>query len=196
MSIEKACGVDCNEELIRKGLERSCESLGFFLKEKVELDTLAFTEARAGMAPTPEEFTGKDIILFSEIIGQFGGQCFFLLNTQEAELLFRKNYTAAHNDVVQKPIFEAFLLELDNIITASVVTEFANFLRIRLFGGVPDIVYRYDTERLRALTGKSAERMFTINFKCQYSIRGVEFAPVFYWVLDEKFFGMINQRQA
>lgn len=188
-------GKSRNEELVKKGLERSCESLGFFLKEKAELEGLTFRDPAPEITRLSMEIGNKEIILFSEIIGEVSGYCFFLLDQKEAELLFRKNFTA-QSSTAQKQIFDAFLLEMDNIITASVVTEFANFLKVKIYGGVPNIIYHTEEEGIEKIAEIVRKGLFTINFKCRYKIQGVEFSPVFYWVLDSKFVEMINQHSA
>lgn len=191
---ENATILDRKEELVKKGLERSCESLGFFLKEKVGLETLRFSDEHISMPALLEEFRGKDIILYSEILGQLSGQCYFLLDEKEADLLFRKNFTSQQTDITRKAIFEGFLLELDNIITASVVTEFANNLQLKIFGGVPSIIYNENQDRLHETFRKTDQEPYFINFKCRYAIPGAEFSPVFFWFLEPKFTDWVSLR--
>jgi hypothetical protein len=193
MNMDKPITVDFNEELVKRGLECSCESLGFFLREKVELETLRFSDAGVAELHVLREGNGKEIILHSEIIGQVGGQCFFLLNLEEANMLFKRNFTAG-TTTPQKQIFEAFLLELDNIITASVVTEFANHLQLKIFGGIPSIFYREDENKLQEVMKKTEGDLYSINFKCRYKIQGIEFSPMFFWVLESKFPEIVSSR--
>lgn len=194
MNREDTAMLDRKEELVKKGLERSCESLSFFLKEKVGLETLRFSDERVSLSSVLEEFRGKDIILYSEILGQIQGQCYFLLEQKEADLLFQKNFTATNNEMTRKPIYEGFLLELDNIITASVVTEFANNLQLKIFGGVPSIIYNEEKDRLDETLKKTDKEPYFINFKCRYSIQGAEFSPMFFWFLEPKFTDWVSLR--
>lgn len=180
------------EQLIKKGLERSCESLAFFLKEKVELETLDYSVTELHVLQGIADFKDKDIILHSEIIGQYGGQCYFLLNRSEANLLFSKNVPNGDPEGAHKLIFEALLLEMDNIITASVVTEFSNYLKIKIFGGVPGIFFSKDKSKLEEILMKMDTSSYSFGFNCRYKIHGIEFSPRFLWALDSKFPDLIQ----
>jgi hypothetical protein len=172
------------KESIQKGLERSCESLEFFLKEKATLEMLTFTNQRIEKTLIPSDFLQKEIILHSDIIGQLSGKSYFMLDQAEADLLFRKNFAVQEGKAPDKAMFDGFLLELDNIITASVVTEFANKLRVKVYGGVPHIFYMSTADKA-PLTLPEPPPYF-INFSCRYKMEGVEFSPVFFWVIDSE----------
>lgn len=180
---------DFKEKLIVKGLEKSCDSLGFFLKNKVLLEKVNFSPAEeVAPANIVSIFERKDIILYSEIMGDIKGICFFLLKEGDVKLLLSKNFPKIEANSEQlKSIRDEFLLELDNIITASVVTEFSNSLQVKMFGGIPHIHFlKNGIDTIQSLLSKGTN-FYSYNFSCKYLIKDTEFAPEFIWLFDKKF---------
>jgi hypothetical protein len=183
--------------LIQKGLSRSCTSLSFFLKDEVELETLRYSDGKKDSIDPDYLSLNKEIILYSDIIGQLKGKCFFKLDRNEANLLFSKNFPLAEGATPDKEMFDGFLLEIDNIITASVITEFSNSLNVKAFGGVPNIVYLNDSNKNELLKMESPEA-YCINFTCQYKMKDIAFSPVFLWLMSEEIeaYALLASKQA
>jgi hypothetical protein len=183
MNTDKQILWDYINNLIQKGLSRSCASLAFFLKEEVELEILNLSPYQTESVNTSDLFS-KEIVLYSEIIGQLTGISYFKIDKKEADILFRKNFPLADGAIPNKALFDGFLLELDNIITASVVTEFANSLHVNAYGGVPHIIYsnEFDKPELLDLNAKNA---YLVNFTCRYKMKNVEFSPIFTWMMSK-----------
>jgi len=118
-------------------------------------------------------------------MGELKGKSFFKLNLEEANLLFAKNFPVTEGKEPNKAIFDGFLLEIDNIITASVVTEFANKLSVKAYGGVPRILYTEDASQSELKNLESAESYF-IKFSCRYKMKNMEFSPVFLWLMTQE----------
>ena len=174
------------ENIIMNGLRRSCESLGFFLKQKVELTNVYLSQSPKTFGVNLKEaVTQKDILLSTEIIGEMKGFCYFMLNLEESKLLITKNFSGIDLDDPKNLVMtEAFLLELDNIITASVITEFSNALSLKIYGGVPKMLL-LSRDGLN-VSGINSPDMEAIGFNCSYKINGVNFSPRFLWFFEEK----------
>jgi chemotaxis protein CheY-P-specific phosphatase CheC len=188
---------DFKEKLITKGLEKSCESLGFFLKNKVGLEKVSFSPAEEVSAESISAiFDRKDIILYSEIMGDIKGICFFLLQEKDARLLLTTNFPVLGADSERlNAIGDEFLLELDNIITASVVTEFSNSLQVKMFGGIPHIHFQKNgNDAIYALLSRGTN-FYSYNFSCRYLIKGQEFSPEFIWLFDSRFIDITARKE-
>ncbi|MFL5765027.1 MAG: hypothetical protein ACJ77K_13870 [Bacteroidia bacterium] len=183
MTTEKNTLGNYINDMVQKGLNRSCASLAFFLKEDVELEVLSLLPYRTENV-VPSDMFSKEIVLYSEIIGQLKGISYFKIDKKEAELLFRKNFPIAEGTTPNKALFDGFLLELDNIITASVVTEFANSLKVSAYGGVPHIVYSDEDEK-HELNYSDSKDTYLINFTCRYRMKNIEFSPIFTWLMSK-----------
>jgi len=183
--METTTAYSIHNMLIQNGLERSCESLGFFLKQKIHLEQICFPQSGAlNVNDLKSSVNEKDIVLYSQIIGEIKGACYFLLNREEADLILSKSFPGMDlADAKNKTITDAFLLELDNIITASVVTEFSNKLKIKLFGGVPQIHFKgAEHDPMPVLSGG-----YAIDFNCSYKLDDYNFSPRFIWFFEKKF---------
>ncbi|HEV8512538.1 MAG TPA: hypothetical protein VGQ59_04660 [Cyclobacteriaceae bacterium] len=75
-------------------------------------------------------------ILITQIIGDFSGKSFLVFNSDESGEIFEALKLSTANDALK----EALLLEIDNIISASVIAELANSLRVEIYGDVPKLV--------------------------------------------------------
>ena len=197
MTTNTAVTNDFKELLIRSGLEKSCNSLGFFLKDRVGLEKVVFTPAEeVAPANIAALFARKDIILYSEIMGDIKGICFFLLKESDVNLMLAKNFPKLEpGSEMLKKIGDEFLLELDNIITASVVTEFSNALQVKMFGGIPHIHFPKNGNRAVEELLSGGTDFYSYNFSCRYLIRDTEFSPEFTWLFDRRFTERTAQKE-
>src|SRR4051812_21706168 len=79
------------------------------------------------------EETGELNILVTQVIGEFSGKSFLIFNTNESQEIFR-TLNSAHNN---QTLNEAFLLEIDNIMSASVIAELSDAFGLEIYGDVP-----------------------------------------------------------
>lgn len=184
--MSEATVANLSESIIINGLTRSCETLSFFLKQKVELTNINLSRNQNTLGLVLKEaIEHKDILLTTEIIGEMKGVCYFMLNMDESKFLIGKNLTDINpDDPVNKSLTEAFLLELDNIITASVITEFSNALAIKMYGGVPKILLL--SEGSLKVSNINSPNMESLGFNCSYKIDGVNFSPRFIWFFEAR----------
>jgi chemotaxis protein CheY-P-specific phosphatase CheC len=78
--------------------------------------------------------SGRDMVVTTEIFGDLVGKSYLLISTSEFESLTRDIPDSEMPGINMKV---EFVKELDNILSASVITELSNRLRIRAFGDVP-----------------------------------------------------------
>ena len=84
---------------------------------------------------------------------------------------------------------DAILLEIDNIITASVVTQFANILQLKLYGGVPQLDILPQNVLNPFLNENNKKDHFNIiYFNSHFITNHLDINPEFIWLLDDKFF--------
>src|SRR4051812_9663514 len=65
---------------------------------------------------------GELYVLITQVIGGFSGKSFLIFNTDESQEIFR-TLSSSHSSQL---LNEAFLLEIDNIMSASVIAELAD----------------------------------------------------------------------
>lgn len=138
----------------------------------------------------PEE-RGELYVLITQLIGDVSGRSFLILNEEESKEIFKAIHITSGNPKLN----EAFLLEIDNIISASVIAELSNQLKLEIYGDVPQLIkinapdlhefLRYETS-----TEDAASVIFsntTFKFDGKEKIH-----PQFIWRLSNKIFELIS----
>ena len=90
-----------------------------------------------------ENFSGEKepgailYVLTTQLIGEVNGKSYLVMTEKECNALVR----ALHKNQLpeEDSLKEAFLLELDNIISASVISALSDALKIEIYGDVPQV---------------------------------------------------------
>lgn len=186
-------------EIVHAGLLKAAESLSFFMKEAISLDNMDFTFNKS---PEPADFCDKKgdniHLLLTEVIGELKGICCLIFSEDEANKLRR---IALPPEIIDNPqimseMSDGILLEVDNIISASVITQFSNILKHKVYGGVPAIK-KFDNGQLNQFIKEKLEKnMFVINFNTHFISSHLDFSPQFLWLFDESFAESIRKFSA
>jgi chemotaxis protein CheY-P-specific phosphatase CheC len=132
-----------------------------------------------------ENRRGTDLMLTTEVFGDLSGKSYLLLSVDELEWLTTKipNHANQHENMT-----EEFIKEVNNILSASVITWLSNHLECKIYGNIPEI------------GGKVTRRMEDIiyddfrGFADEIYVNSVTFSienhpevrPTFVWVIDTR----------
>ncbi len=136
------------------------------------------------------EEEGDLYILVTQIIGDISGKSFLIFNQDESHEIFRTLNFGGGN----KELHEAFLLEIDNIISASVISDLSNSLGIEVYGDVPQLIKIHSCNLQSFMQSEinkddPSTMIFTnTTFSFQSHDR---VHPQFIWKLNSKIFDMI-----
>lgn len=187
------------KEIVNTGLLKAAESLSFFMKEKISLDDM---DVNFNKSSNPADFTSKKgdniHLLLTDIIGELKGVCCLIFSEEEADKL---RHTALPPEITSNPeimseMSDGILLEVDNIISASVITQFSNILKHKIYGGVPSIKKLNKEQLNQYIKGKLEEDMFVINFNTHFVSSHLNFSPQFLWLFDNSFAESIRNYSA
>lgn len=183
-------------DIVNIGLQKAAESLSFFMKEDIALDKMDYNFNKQS---EPCDFTtkkGNNVhLLITEIIGELKGICCLIFNEDEANKL---RETALPPEIINNPdimaeMSDGILLEVDNIISASVITQFSNILKHKIYGGVPRIK-KLNKEEINAyIKSKLESDMFIISFNTHFISKKLDFSPQFLWLFDNSFADSIQK---
>ncbi len=186
-------------EIVNKGLLKAAESLSFFMKEKIELDEMGYS---FNTPPSPADFTtktGENIqLLLTEVIGELKGVCCLIFSEEEANKL---RSTALPPEIRNNPdimaeMSDGILLEVDNIISASVITQFSNILKHKVYGGVPHLKKMSAGQVNQYIKEKLEHDMFIVSFNTHFVSESLDFSPQFIWLFDGSFAESIKKHTA
>ena len=145
--------IDVARKIISAGLVKSAESLSFFMNETISLKDF---DAEKNLDNPPLELGKKDEsnihLLTTKVIGEMKGICCLIFSEEEANHL-RK--AALPQEILDSPemmeeMSDGIMLEVDNIISASVITQISNKLKQKVYGDVPKMTlndYIQNTKR-------------------------------------------------
>ena len=90
-------------------------------------------------------------------------------------------------------MLDALLLEMDNIIAASVITQFSNIFKFKVHGGVPGIKRIKVSELTPTVKNMSKNPSYLLYFKSNFNTYSMNINPEFVWLLDDNFINGVKK---
>ncbi len=191
--------IDVARKIISAGLVKSAESLSFFMNETISLKDF---DAEKNLDNPPLELGKKDEsnihLLTTKVIGEMKGICCLIFSEQEANHL---RSAALPPEILNSPemmaeMSDGIMLEVDNIISASVITQFSNLLKVKIHGGVPDLKKVSFEEMEDYISREVNNELYLISFKTSFESSKAQFNPEFVWLFDNTFIDNIKKYAA
>ncbi len=185
--------------IISAGLVKAAESLSFFMNETITLNEFDQEDSLSVNAIEIEKKNQSNIhLMITKVIGELNGVCCLIFSEEEANQL---RNTALPPEVLNSPemmaeMSDGIMLEVDNIISASVITQFSNMLKVKIYGGVPALRKVDSTELEKYLQEEINNEMYLVSFKTKFKSSHVSFAPEFIWLFDNTFVESIKNYSA
>ena len=191
--------IDVARKIISAGLVKSAESLSFFMNETISLKDF---DAEKNLDNPPLELGKKDEsnihLLTTKVIGEMKGICCLIFSEQEANHL---RSAALPPEILNSPemmaeMSDGIMLEVDNIISASVITQFSNLLKVKIHGGVPNLKKVTSSEMEEYISSEVDNELYLISFKTSFESSKARFNPEFVWLFDNSFIDSIKNYAA
>jgi len=187
---------DVAKEIINIGLGKAADSLSFFSQQKVIIRSSELSLKRAEETTKVSTKEGEKIhVLTTEIIGELTGVCYLIFNEKEVDKLLKISLPPAMlEDEEQKLLMsDAILKEADNIISASVITQFSDLLQFSIHGSVPEMDIMSEDKILDFLLSRAGNNEYFLQINAQFHTEEVDFSPEFIWFLDSAFIDGIKK---
>ncbi len=187
---------DVAKEIINIGLSKAADSLSFFSQQKVIIRSSELILKNIDEAKDLSKKTGNNIhVLTTDIVGELSGVCYLIFNEKEVNKLLKISLpTSILEDEEQKLVMsDAILKEADNIISASVITQFSNLLKFNIHGGIPELNIMSEEKVMPFLLSRATDSKYYLQISAQFHTEEVDFSPEFVWFLDAKFIEGIKQ---
>lgn len=180
--------LDLAAEIINIGLAKAADSLSFFTRKKVfirsqDLHINKFSDKKL-FSKESELLT----ILATEIRGNMTGYCYLVFDHNEVD---KMNSISLPKNILENPdqlndMSKAVLMELDNIVTAAVVTQFSNLFELEMYGYVPQHMIGSKEDVLNYIKQHAHEGDFFLHFNTPL-FSEEDISPEFVWCLDSTF---------
>lgn len=137
---------------------------------------------------------GELVVLVTEMIGDLSGRSYLIMDERDKKAIFDTVSGIARSDV---RIQEAMLLELDNIVSASVIAHIANELEIEVYGDVPGMIYARGKAIGSILANPIPQQNSAGFISCSATFKFDNLAavsPLFVWKLSPRIYELIERQ--
>ncbi len=186
--------IQAAKKIITAGLVKAAESLSFFMNETVTLKET--NDSGSDFPLSLSKKADQNIhLLVTKVIGEIKGVCWLIFSEEEADHL---RSAALPAEILNSPemmaeMSDGIMLEVDNIISASVITQFSNLLKIKIHGGVPNLEKVSYPEMENLVQEQMDKERFLINFSASFESSKANFNPEFVWLFDNDFIECIKK---
>ena len=187
--------LDLATEVINIALSKAADSLSFFTREKVVIRSkdLVFSEIHENKLFNKSSYPLT--ILSTQIRGEMTGYCYLIFNNTEVDQLSKISFsdTILNNPDQLKEMSKAMLMEVDNIITAAVVTQFSNLFKLEMHGYVPEYLSGNKEEVDTFIKKHTKEGNLILHFNTALFSGEQKISPEFLWCLDDSFIKAVKK---
>jgi len=178
--------------ILNKGFQRAAESFSKLIGKDVQISSSpALLVTPVSEHAFVSEENGELIVLTTQLMGDIMGKSYLILSEDESKEIF-KTVGLQLSDQLK----EGFLLEIDNIISATVIAELSNELDLEVYGDVPRI-FHINARELQdfmknSMTSDEAASIIFSNTNFHFE-SGDHIHPQFIWRLSSKIFEIIPE---
>jgi len=183
------------KDIIDQGLNKAAESLSFFMKESITLKDIDFNISDDQNFPYTQSLPEDLHVLTTELRGDLKGKCFLVFTNTEKDELCRVALPSEifNNSDKLKTMQEPLLLEVDNIISASVITKIANSLNIKIYGDVPGLSIMGSEVFREYFIQQTKPDKLIMGLKTEFISSKSHFHPEFLWILEPEFLNCVKR---
>lgn len=198
MASKKTKTGDFIKSMIESGYNKAADSFSSLLGVSVTCDNYGITVLNSP-EQVPEISKSEEplTVVTTEIKGKLEGKSYLIMDQQECDQVYTICMKAKAPETM---LLKEFLKELDNILSAAVITEISNTLELEIYGDVPHIL----TTEAKTVKNMVAQD-FTWNKQADagdnYIVTSIRFRlacdkmcqPQFVWKLDNTFLSQAYQ---
>ena len=181
-------------KLIFDGLSMAKASMEMILQSPISIEQVDYVSADLDM----DRFGGPDQevhLIKTELMGELKGTSHLIFSEKEVAKLYEACLpeSVAKDDSKESTIMKlGFLTEIDNMVSAAVITEFSNSLDMEIYGDVPSLKVMKATDLNDFIVKDSSEFESIIHFKAVFKGKELDICPDFIWVFHNKFVDRIK----
>ena len=129
-------------KLIFEGLSMAKASMEQILQSPINIEQIDYGTSDMDI----NRFGGDDSevhVIKTELLGELKGTSHLIFSEQEVKKLYESSLPPkiVADDSKESTIMKlGFLTEIDNMVSAAVITEFSNFLGVEIYGNVPSLL--------------------------------------------------------
>ena len=118
------------ETVSLESLKKSAASLGMMVRKEVVIEDFEMFDACDGMDELEQ---GQEILVTTEIIGDVNGKSYLMLSEEVGNLVYESVFGPRKPSITM----EVVMKEVDNIVSAAMISVLADSFQVEIFGDVP-----------------------------------------------------------
>jgi chemotaxis protein CheY-P-specific phosphatase CheC len=178
--------------MLNKGFEIAAQSFSKIVNRNIKINAAqALVIRHEGDFSYVSEDIDEVYVLTTQLMGDFSGKSYLIISQEEADEIFKSVDAAKKLD---EKLREALLLEIDNILSASVISSISNEMNSVVYGDVPKLKRVHSDDLHDFLSGAyDGHEAYSI----VYSVATFKFDnrdkihPQFIWKLSSRIFDLI-----
>ena len=134
-------------------------------------------------------------LIKTELKGEMKGISHLIFSEEEVSKVYKAclpENILASDSPESEMMKMGFLTEIDNMVAAAVITEFANFLDVEIYGNVPELKIMSSSEVDEYIHKDSEDFDSIIHFKANFQSEELEISPDFIWIFQNEFMDKIR----
>ncbi|MTI40055.1 hypothetical protein [Fulvivirga lutimaris] len=185
-------------DLLTQGYIKAAKSFSLMAKQEITIKPTSIEISKDDLKVI-KSIKGDDelILITTSIIGELGGKSYLIFNEQESRAVHEACMPHTEDEYARTMESEAILKELDNILSAAVITEFSNYLDTMIFGDVP-ILSRSNQAAVKNkiindFNGDGSDSGYFMIANTEFEFQNnTHLKPQFIWKLAEDFMDKIK----
>jgi chemotaxis protein CheY-P-specific phosphatase CheC len=186
--------IEVATKLIFDGLTMAKGTMEMVLQSPIVLEEVDYGSADDYKALFDKECENVHLIR-TDLVGEMKGISHLIFSEEEVAKIYNaclpKNVLES-NSPESEMMKMGFLTEIDNMVAAAVITEFANFLNIEIYGHVPSLKIMPASDVDKYIHEEAQDFDSIIRFKANFQGTELEIAPDFIWVFQHEFMDKIR----
>ncbi|WP_020527757.1 chemotaxis protein CheC [Flexithrix dorotheae] len=176
-------------EIIEKGCYKAAQAFGKMLDKNIVCNA---PNVKVSTLPGLKAKGNEIHLLTTEVIGQIQAKSYLIFSEKEAEEIVRYCSKNGMGSVDFEMSIE-ILKEIDNILSATVITEISNHFQLKLYGDVPfhfkgtsKYIEKVISQEINEKQDKYNQVLFVAhtNFNIENNLH---FKPYFFWIFSDEF---------
>jgi len=181
-------------KLIFEGLSMAKASMERILQSPISIEKIEYGTSDMNLTDFGK-IDSEVHIIKTKLMGELKGTSHLIFSETEVFKLYQSCLPSSvvNDDSKESTIMKlGFLTEVDNMVSAAVITEFSNFLGVEIYGNVPSLKVINANEIKNYLEEESSEFEQIIHFKAVFEGKELGISPDFIWVFHNKFVDKIK----
>lgn len=172
--------------VLNAALSHSASVFSKFMSRKVDFKISGINES----VDIPSQYS-KLKVAISDLKGDLKGRSYLVFNQTDCESLYRACLSENLRQNVEMQ--DAILMELDNILTAAVVTNLSNTLKINCYAYIPALTSIDLTKLFEFIESDHRHDCLLITVKTSFTVDDLAMSPLFIWALELKLIDIITK---